>query len=612
MTKQFKFRECEATTLWDTARPIPNDQLSTLRRTVVRLARECLEAGAEQIAKDTTFAMANAWWSSACNLQHSSLEIRSPFTNTQYSPLPYQLSDAISDFANHAARVDTIFAAFEIGQTYASLLPTNERKSGGVFYTPPHIARKLVQQAEKNGAKFSNGCILEPSAGGGTLLLAALDRIIECRGISDSENLLATLPQRLVGLEIDPFSAWLAQVAVDVRLLPIATVYDFPLPKVVTVADSLQYDFQPNFDIVVMNPPFGRQKLSAELKGKFARSLHGHPNTYALFLDQSLRATKESGHIIALTPTSFLSGQYFKKLRSTLRSNASIREIGVFDTRTGIFDGVRQELAITALTKSQIRQNVLVNSLEIEPCGRVSSMNLHRHSLPNGLEAPWILPRTREQAPLAHLASRMQNHLKDWGYVVKTGPVVWNRVQSQLSDQPLPGSVPLVWASCIQPNGNFIWPPEARKDKAWLRIEPHQDHSLLKAPVVLLQRATSCEQPRRLNATLLPAFLIGEFGPWAAENHVNILEPISETPAVSLETLTAFLNSETADRIFRCLGGSSSVSAFELEALPLPSPARLGAIEELVAGKAKAIEIDAEIQRLYQSGPPKQFIFPPI
>ncbi len=59
------------------------------------------------------------------------------------------------------------------------------------------------------------------------------------------------------------------------------------------------------------------------------------------------------------------------------------------------------------------------------------------------------------------------------------------------------------------------------------------------------------------------------------------------------------LNSSAADRVFRCVSGSVAVSAYELEALPLPDPAALSGLEELVGAGASREAIDAECSRLY-------------
>jgi len=69
-------------------------------------------------------------------------------------------------------------------------------------------------------------------------------------------------------------------------------------------------------------------------------------------------------------------------------------------------------------------------------------------------------------------------------------------------------------------------------------------------------------------------------GTVVAENHLNVLRPITgETPALSRPLLARLLASAELDRVLRCISGSVAVSAFELEALPMPDAASLAAWE---------------------------------
>lgn len=59
------------------------------------------------------------------------------------------------------------------------------------------------------------------------------------------------------------------------------------------------------------------------------------------------------------------------------------------------------------------------------------------------------------------------------------------------------------------------------------------------------------------------------------------------------------LNSRTVDQLFRCINGSVAVSAFEMGALPLPSPAAMKGVEAPVDRGACSAEIEHELARLY-------------
>ena len=101
-------------------------------------------------------------------------------------------------------------------------------------------------------------------------------------------------------------------------------------------------------------------------------------------------------------------------------------------------------------------------------------------------------------------------------------------------------------------------------------------------PCVLLQRTTAKEQIRRLIAAELPPAFIEKHGAVVIENHLNMIKPLNGAPRVSPAVLAVLLNCEVVDQVFRCINGSVAVSAYELEALPLPSPEAMEEIERLM------------------------------
>ena len=116
---------------------------------------------------------------------------------------------------------------------------------------------------------------------------------------------------------------------------------------------------------------------------------------------------------------------------------------------------------------------------------------------------------------------------------------------------------------------------------------------------MLVQRTTAKEQSRRLIAAPLPIEFIEEHEAVVVENHLNMIRPIVPEPVVSHRVLASFLNSEVADRAFRCVSGSVAVSAYELESVPLPAPDQLNVLSNLVASGADRQAIDIECERLY-------------
>ena len=75
--------------------------------------------------------------------------------------------------------------------------------------------------------------------------------------------------------------------------------------------------------------------------------------------------------------------------------------------------------------------------------------------------------------------------------------------------------------------------------------------------------------------------------------------PTVSNPPVSPSVLAAFLNSAAADRVFRCASGSVAVSAYELEALPLPAPEKMRALASLIQDGANRDRIERACARMY-------------
>jgi adenine-specific DNA-methyltransferase len=125
---------------------------------------------------------------------------------------------------------------------------------------------------------------------------------------------------------------------------------------------------------------------------------------------------------------------------------------------------------------------------------------------------------------------------------------------------------------------------------------------VVKQPCVLVQRTTAKEQPRRLIAAELPAHFIERHGGVVVENHLNMVRP-AHHPAVDPAVLAALLNSEIVDQLFRCMNGSVAVSAFELEAMPLPAPESVARLTRLVRARASRETIESECKRLYLGVP---------
>ena len=501
-----------------------------------------------------------------------------------------------------AAQLPIEEACYQLSTCYTAMLPQETRSSWGAYYTPPALTDRLLAMAEDAGVDWQTALVLDPACGGGAFLLPVALRMRKALVDLPAERFLAHISTNLRGFEIDPFAAWLTQVWLEIAFADEVRIARQPFPSMVTVCDSLsQRPAHQKFDLVVGNPPYGRIRLPAHQREHYSRSLYGHANLYGLFTDLALRWAKPEGVVAYVTPTSFLAGEYFKALRGLLAMEASPLAIDFVTERRGVFEDVLQETVLSTYRLGAHTSAVQVHYLAVN--GKAEVTKAGQFELPEDPRDPWLAPRTPDDVPLVAAMAGIPTRLRDWGYKVSTGPLVWNRFKPQFRMRPGRDTLPVVWAESITADGRFVWRAEKRSHQPYFRPTASDEWLKVDTPCVLLQRTTAKEQARRLIAAEMPEAFIHSHGGVIVENHLNMVKPINGCPKVQPAAVAAVLNSKIVDRAFRCMSGSVAVSAFELEALPLPNLAQMRQIETLLGQKAPAGEIEALLETFYTKDP---------
>jgi adenine-specific DNA-methyltransferase len=505
-------------------------------------------------------------------------------------------------------------AAHLAGAIYTAALPDAYRATNGIFYTPPPLVDRLLEMADSAGVDWSSARVLDPSCGGGAFLLPVAQRMVAAAGRADPAVILRQLGARLHGFELDRFGAWLAQAAFELALRDVIAAAGRPAPQIVDVRDSL--DMRPaeygRFDLVIGNPPYGRVTPDRARRTVFRRSVYGHANLYGLFTDAALHWARPGGGsgqgggsgpggvIAYVTPTSMLSGLYYKALRGLLAAAAPPVAVNFVSERQGVFADVLQETILATYRRGGTRRTAGVGFITIDAAGTASACEAGTFALPSHPHAPWLLPRAPGQAALARRLGKLAHRLADYGYGVSTGPLVWNRFKDQFRQERRAGCYPVIWAESVTSAGNFVWRSEKRNHAPWFEARlPRDNWLIVTQPCVLLQRTTAKEQARRLIAAEMSAAFLRRHRGVIVENHLNMVRAIVPQPGVPAAVIAALLGSATVDAAFRCINGSVAVSAFELEALPLPPPSVMADLAALVAAGAPARQIEAVIAAAY-------------
>lgn len=525
------------------------------------------------------------------------LTLSSPFVTVR-GKLDATARQLATSIGREAAMLPILEGSHFLTSLYTTLLPGRERSALGAFYTPPALTQRLLDLATEGGVDWSSARVLDPASGGGAFLLEVAARMRMALEGSEPAFILAHLGTRLAGLELDPHAASLSQAALEIFLSDLSMACGRASPVFVKVCDTLEETPSAKYDLVIGNPPYGRVTLSAAQRTRFARSLYGHANLYGVFTDVALRWTRPGGVIAYLTPTSVLGGQYYTALRQLLADEAPPVAIDFVHARRGVFEDVLQETLLALYRKGGKRDRFQVHYLNVDN-EREARLNKNgKVGLPGDASAPWLAPREPGHVGLIKAAEAMASRLSDWGYGVSTGPLVWNRFKPQMRARAARGLLPLIWAEAVTADGRFVFRAQKKNHAPYFKTETGDDWLIVNQGCVLVQRTTAKEQARRLISAELPQAFIEVHGGVIVENHLNMVRAIGK-PKVSPATVATVLNSDVVDQVFRCISGSVAVSAFELEAIPLPPASAMAEIERLVAKDAPRAKIEKALRGLY-------------
>jgi hypothetical protein len=154
-------------------------------------------------------------------------------------------------FGKDAARLPLVEAIHIVTSLYPILLPCHDRSALGAYYTPLTLCSRLLDQATEAGVNWERVRVLDPAAGGGVFLIEAAQRMRAAMKNCEPAFVLRQIGTRLLGLELDPYAASLAQSALDIVLSDLALATGLPVPKIVRACDTLDEPAEEIFDLVV-------------------------------------------------------------------------------------------------------------------------------------------------------------------------------------------------------------------------------------------------------------------------------------------------------------------------------------------------------------------------
>ena len=527
------------------------------------------------------------------------------------APVVVRESTAARKFADFLTGEGFLDGSYWLSSAYALLAGETERKKLAMYFTPPSLTKRLLDDLELSGVGFESGTYCDPACGGAAFLAPIALRIrdaLKARG-RPPRQIIEHIRTHLLGFDKDETLCKLSRhfLVMALRDEVLATRLT-PAFRVIQANSLLQSThLHGTVDVVVCNPPFRKMSpAEAQMYGHdYADVIEAQPNIYGLFIGLCIKLLAPNGVCALVTPTSFLSGQYFSKVRTLLLAETSILSIGMVGDRKGVFIDVEQETALT-IARRVSHPHARGTSTDVCVVSRHGDyVDVGQCALPNS-GAAWPIPRSEFDVQLLRSAAYSSARIADYGYVVRIGSFVWNRDKrtvypsAKCAAKSKGGTaVPLLWSSDVKADGILFFDgrPKSNKEPCFVNLGSKSHTSVVRRPSVLLQRVTSNDQSRRLIAAAVPKEIFDTYGGFVGENHTVILEQTTDTPALTPDLMAELLRAPATDRYFRCISGATNVSAFELNQLVLPSPALL------LSGLASGMTMADATQRALDEAP---------
>lgn len=270
-----------------------------------------------------------------------------------------------------------------IGRLHAELLQRGARKAQGSWYTDARLAQPTAARTLQPllGGDCRQLRVVDPAAGAGAFLLAALDCLAAASGLAPAE----LAPRCLFGLDLDPtaagLAAWSVWHACSAPDLPIAGIAAH-----ITAGDGLAQLPAGSFDAVVGNPPWEtlqpsrkeffaervgdfrsldhqqalasqralfardadaaadwqrcRQQTAAraaELRARFRHQGRGKLYTYRLFVERAVDLLRDGGRLGLIVPASLCFDRDAAPLRRLLLDRCTWEWLFLFENRSRLF-----------------------------------------------------------------------------------------------------------------------------------------------------------------------------------------------------------------------------------------------------------------------------------
>ena len=272
------------------------------------------------------------------------------------------------------------------------LIPKNDRKVNGAFFTPTYVVDFIIKEASPK----NNDKCLDPSCGCGAFLIG----LVEYYQKTFKKSVKETIKENIYGSDILNYNVKRSKIILSLFGLlnnEIIEESDFNIYN----QDSLKADWKNEFEIIVGNPPYVKfQDLSDDnrlyLIDNWKSIENGTFNLYFAFFELGHKLLTANGKLGYITPNNYFTSLSALSLRQYFLQNKCVTRIVDFRHKK-VFDAQ----TYTAITFANKKANDSILFDKIKDEQSCSDFLISANGSPNYLEnldvSKWRLLKTNEQ-----------------------------------------------------------------------------------------------------------------------------------------------------------------------------------------------------------------------
>ena len=285
----------------------------------------------------------------------------------------------------------------ELSYNLTKCLDKVEKKNNGIYFTPPSTIEKNIERLKKYKNLNEITSVLEPACG--------------------SLEYVTALMKEKSDMKIK---------AVELNKVIYDSIKKYKSERLnIENSDYLKSDEIEKYDLIIGNPPFYVMKKE-EIDVKYYDYFDGRPNIFILFIIKSLELLNENGILSFVLPRSFLNCLYYDKTRRYISKNYNIIDIIECDDE---YIDTKQETIIMLVEKSK------------------GENENNKYVLNKGNNTIF---GSEENINKLNELYKSSSTLKEMGFKVNVGNIVWNQCKSELTSDD--SKTLLIYSSDIKNN----------------------------------------------------------------------------------------------------------------------------------------------------------------